>query len=152
MAFNKFIRSSAALVLGAVLVVSAWANATRSEAQAQVAAAVSHVKKVGLEQAIKDFNSAPEWKVKGMNVIVNNMSGMVLASSLNERLIGKNTLAIKDPSGKEFVKDMVATARKGEGWIDYQFINPETKKLEERSMFVRKVESGEQFVGVAITK
>jgi len=52
MAFNKFIRSSAALVLGAVLVVSAWANATRSEAQAQVAAAVSHVKKVGLEQAI----------------------------------------------------------------------------------------------------
>jgi len=152
MAFNKFIRSSAALVLGAVLVVSAWANATRSEAQAQVAAAVSHVKKVGLEQAIKDFNSAPEWKVKGMNVIVNNMSGMVLASSLNERLVGKSTLELKDPSGKEFVKEFVSTAKKGEGWVDYQFINPETKKLEERSMFVRKVESGEQFVGVAITK
>ena len=152
MAFNKFIRSSAALVLGAVLVVSAWANATRSEAQAQVAAAVSHVKKVGLEQAIKDFNTAPEWKVKGMNVIVNNMSGMVLASSLNERLVGKSTLELKDPSGKEFVKEFVSTAKKGEGWVDYQFINPETKKLEERSMFVRKVESGEQFVGVAITK
>ena len=152
MVFSTLIRSSAALVMGAALAVSAWANATRSEAQAQVAAAVSHVKKVGLEQAIKDFNSAPEWKVKGMNVIVNDMGGVVLASSLNERLIGKNTLAIKDPSGKEFVKDMVATAKKGEGWIDYQFINPETKKLEERSMFVRKVESGEQFVGVAITK
>ena len=152
MAFNKLIRNTAALVLGAAMAVTAWANATRSEAQAQVAAAVSHVKKVGLEQAIKDFNSAPEWKVKGMNVILNDMGGVVLASSLNERLIGKNTLAIKDPSGKEFVKDMVAAAKKGEGWIDYQFINPETKKLEERSMYVRKVDSGEQFVGVAITK
>ena len=152
MVFSTLIRSSAALVMGAALAVSAWANATRHEAQAQVGAAVSHVKKVGLEQAIKDFNTAPEWKVKGMNVIVNDMGGVVLASSLNERLIGKNTLAIKDPSGKEFVKDMVATARKGEGWIDYQFINPETKKLEERSMFVRKVDSGDQFIGVAITK
>ena len=152
MAFSKLIRCSAALVLGAAMSVSAWANATRSEAQAQVGAAVNHVKKVGLEQAIKDFNSAPEWKVKGMNVIVNNMSGMVLASSLNERLVGKSTLELKDPSGKEFVKDMVAAAKKGEGWIDYQFINPETKKLEERSMFVRKVDSGDQFIGVAITK
>ena len=149
---NQLIRNAAALILGAAMTVTAWANATRAEAQAQVAAAVGHVKKVGLEQAIKDFNAAPEWKAKGMNVIVNDMGGLVLASSLNERLIGKNTLAIKDPSGKEFVKDFVATAKKGEGWVDYQFMNPETKKLEERSMFVRKVDTGEQFVGVAITK
>jgi cytochrome c len=76
----------------------------------------------------------------------------VLASSLNERLIGKQTLALKDPSGKEFVKEFVATAKKGEGWVDYQFINPETKKLEERAMFVRKAEGSDQFIGVAITK
>ena len=52
----------------------------------------------------KDFNTGPDWKVKGMNVILNDMKGLVLASSLNERLIGKNTLEIKDPNGKEFVK------------------------------------------------
>ncbi len=86
-----------------------------------------------------------------MNVIVNDMGGVVLASSLNERLIGKNTLAIKDPSGKEFVKDFVATAKKGEGWVDCQFMNPGAKTLEERAMFVRKSDSGAQFVGVAIT-
>ena len=87
-----------------------------------------------------------------MNVILNNVNGLVLASSLNERLVGKNTLEMKDPSGKAFVKDMVATANKGEGWVDYQFINPESKKLEERAMFVRKVPGTETFVGVAITK
>ena len=87
-----------------------------------------------------------------MNVILNNVNGLVLASSLNERLVGKNTLEMKDPSGKAFVKDMVAAANKGEGWVDYQFINPESKKLEERAMFVRKVPGTETFVGVAITK
>lgn len=144
--------ASAAIAL-VVVSASAWADgATRAEAQSQVAAAVAHAKKVGTEQATKDFNTGPEWKVKGMNVILNHVNGVVLASSLNERLIGKNTLEMKDPSGKAFVKEMVSTASKGEGWVDYQFINPESKKLEERSMFVRKVPATETFVGVAITK
>ena len=146
------VRFGSALI-ALVVAGAAFANgATRAEAQAQVAAAVNHAKKVGTEQATKDINAAPEWKVKGMNVILNNVNGLVLASSLNERLVGKNTLEMKDPSGKAFVKDMVATANKGEGWVDYQFINPESKKLEERAMFVRKVPGTETFVGVAITK
>lgn len=151
--FRSFVRLSAGLALSVGVAASALAQgATRTEAQAQVTAAVNHVKKVGIETATKDFNSAPEWKVKGMNVILNEYKGTVLASSLNERLVGKNTYESKDPSGKEFVKEMVATAQKGDGWVDYQFINPGTKKLEERSMFVRGVPGAEVFVGVAITK
>lgn len=147
------IRNLTLFVASAAVVMSSWAaGASRSEAQAQVGAAVAHVKKAGVEQAVKDINTAPEWKVKGMNVIFNDMKGLVLASSLNERLVGKQTLEMKDPSGKEFVKEFTATAQKGEGWIDYQFINPETKKLEERSMFVRKVPGFEGYIGVAITK
>jgi signal transduction histidine kinase len=150
---HKFIRTMLMFAASVAVSVSAWAaGATRSEAQAQVAAAVAHAKKVGTEQAIKDFNAAPEWKAKGMNVVFNDMKGLVLASSLNERLVGKQTYEMKDPSGKEFVKDFTATAQKGEGWVDYQFVNPETKKLEERSMFVRKVAGFEGYVGVAITK
>jgi len=147
------LRAAAALLLSAVISVSAWAaGASRTEAQGQVGAAVGHVKKVGVEQAAKDFNAAPEWKVKGMNVIFNDMKGVVLASSLNERLVGKQTLEMKDPSGKAFVKEFTAAAQKGEGWIDYQFINPETKQLEERSMFVRRVAGFDGYIGVAITK
>ncbi len=131
----------------------AWASpASRAEAQSQVAAAVAHVKKVGVEQGAKDINSAPEWKVKSMNVNFVDLKGVVLASSLNERLVGRNTLDAKDPSGKEYVKEFIAAAQRGEGWIDYQFINPETKKLEERSMFVRRVPGFDGFVGVAISK
>lgn len=151
--FRSFIRLSACLALSMGVAAPALAQgATRAEAQAQVVAVVNHVKKVGVEAATKDFNTGPDWKVKGMNVILNEYKGTVLASSLNERLVGKNTYESKDPSGKEFVKEMVVTAKKGDGWVDYQFINPTTKKLEERAMFVRGVPGEELFVGVAITK
>ncbi len=140
-------------LFAACLSAGAWAaGATRADAQGLAGNALAHIKKVGTEQAVKDFNGATEWKTKGINLNVVDMKGVVLASSLNERLIGKNTYESKDPNGKEFVKEFIATAQKGEGWVDYVFMNPETKKLEERSMFVRKVPGFEGFVAVAITK
>jgi len=148
----KIVRPLAALFLAALTSSAAWAGATQAEAIKQVNSFIAHSKKVGVDQAIKDANAAAEWKTGGMNVIVNDMKGVVRASSLNEKLIGKETLEMKDPSGKAFVKEFVSTAQKGEGWIDYQFINPETKKLEERSMFVKKLPGYDGFVGVAITK
>ena len=148
---RNLFRSVAAL-LATLLCASVWAAATPAEAQAVATAAVSHIKKVGTEQAVRDFNTAVEWKNKGVNVNLIDMKGLCLASSLNERLVGKQTLEMKDPSGKEFVKEFNAAAQKGEGWVDYQFVNPETKKLEERSMFVRKVPGFEGYIGVAITK
>ncbi|TXT40015.1 MAG: hypothetical protein FD135_1688 [Comamonadaceae bacterium] len=148
---NIVTRSMIGFALAAACVVSSWA-ATKDEAIAQVNTAIAHIKKVGVEQAVKDINGNPEWKVKSMNVIVNDFKGVVLASSLNEKLVGKNTLEAKDPSGKAYVKEFMATATKGEGWVDYQFVNPETKKLEMRSMFVKKGVGFDGYVGVAITK
>ncbi len=149
----KIVARIASFLFAACLAAGAWANgATRADAQGLAGNALAHIKKVGAEQAVKDFNTAAEWKTKGINLNVVDMKGVVLASSLNERLIGKNTYESKDPNGKEFVKEFIATAQKGEGWVDYMFINPETKKLEERSMFVRKVPGFEGFVAVVITK
>lgn len=150
---SRFFRFFIALI-ACLSTAWAWASATPAEAQAQATAAVAHIKKVGVEQAIRDFNSAPEWKVKAINVNLIDMKGLCLASSLNERLVGKNTYESKDPSGKEFVKEFIATVQKdkGEGWVDYQFINPTSKKLEPRSMFVRKVPGFEGFVAIAISK
>lgn len=149
----KLIAKFSAFVFATALSCSVWAaGATRADAQAQAGAAVAHIKKVGAEQATKDFNGAAEWKAKGINVNLVDMKGLVHASSMNERLVGKNTYEAKDPTGKEFVKEFIATAQKGEGWVDYQFINPETKKLEDRSMFVRKVAGWDGFIAVAISK
>lgn len=148
---RTFIRPIAVLAFAALNSFGALA-ATKDEVIKQVNTFVAHAKKAGVDQAIKDANTGAEWKTGGMNVVVTAMNGVVIASSLNEKLIGKETLEMKDPSGKAFVKEFVATAQKGEGWVDYQFINPQTKKLEERSMFVKKLPGYDGFVGVAATK
>jgi len=141
-----------ALLLATGTTFALAGEASRADAQAQVDAAVKHVKDVGADQAAKDISAAPNWKVKGMNVNMIDYKGLVLASSLNEKLIGRNTWEVKDPNGKQFTKDFVATARQGGGWVDYQFINPQSKALEERSMYVKPIPGFDGLIGVAITK
>jgi cytochrome c len=148
----RFISRVAAVAIVCCASLTAAVAATKADVQAVAEAAVNHVKKAGAEQAAKDFNSASDWKTNGINVNFIDMKGYVLASSLNERLRGKQTLEMKDPNGKEFVKEFVATAQKGEGWVEYQFINPETKKLEPRAMFVRKVPNTDTMIAVAVSK
>ncbi len=144
---------AAALVVGAAFTLEARAaGATATDVQAQVTAAADHFKKVGKDKAVADFNSAPEWKAKGMNIIVDEASGLVLASSMNEKLRGKVTLESRDPNGKEYVKEFLSVAKKGGGWVDYQFLNPESKQVETRTMYVRPVSGFDGFIGAAISK
>jgi signal transduction histidine kinase len=45
----------------------------------------------------------------------------------------------------------VATAAsKGEGWIDYEWVNPASKKVEPKSTYVERVPGENLFVGVGI--
>jgi signal transduction histidine kinase len=56
-------------------------------------------------------------------------------------MIGKDLLEMKDPDGKFYVKERVEIAKsKGSGWQDYKFTNPLSKKLEQKTAFVEKVE------------
>lgn len=146
-------------LLCAVTLVAAscatWAGATKSEAVSQANAVVAHFKQVGNDQGLKDLNTEPAWKTGGMNITYTDTKGLVLASSLNEKLRGKMTMEIKDPNGKEFIKDAIAlVTSKGEGWIDYQFINPETKKVEDRTMYVKRYQASglDGLIGISISK
>lgn len=151
----KFLLSLASIVLLAFGVSAAAQDgrATKEEAMAMVAAAVAHVKKVGAEQAYKDFNDAgnAEWHKKDLYVFVNRFDGTTLAHGGNAKLIGKDMSGLKDQDGKPFIQEMIAVARKdGSGWIDYNWIHPETKKLAAKASYVRAVPGGETFVGAGI--
>ncbi len=146
---RKFLGGLAALSV----TVAAWAGASRDEAVAQVNAAVAHMKKVGSERAIAEFNAEDKWKVKGMTVLVVDEQGVVHASSINAKLRGKTTLDLTDPNGKQFAKEaLVIASTTGEGWLEFQFLNPETRKIVDRVMVVRKSPAGGGFVAVAMDK
>ena len=93
----------------------------------------------------------PEIPDRDLYVFVFDFQGKVLSHGSNAKLVGKNLLAIKDSDGKAFVKEFVDVAQgSGEGWVDYKWPNPTTKKVEQKSSFIKR--QGDALVGVGIYK
>jgi signal transduction histidine kinase len=132
--------------------VLAQDNGTRDEAKAMVDAAVDHVKKVGPDQAFKDFTdkSNKAWQKKDLYVFAYNMEGVNVGHGANEKLIGKNLIELKDPNGKPLIQELRATAQKGGGWVEYDWPHPQTKKIESKASYVRKLQNYDGFVGVGV--
>ena len=64
-------------------------------------------------------------------------------------LVGKELIALKDPDGKQFVKERVDLARaKGRFWHDYKFTDPLTRKILPKSTYCERVEATAVCVGI----
>jgi cytochrome c len=127
---------SLAFVTGA----SAQDNGTREEAKAMTEAAIAHLKKAGNDKAFDDFTKdKANWNKKDLYVFLFDTDGTIKAHGVNEKLVGKNLIGLKDQNGKEFVKEFVVVANKGEGWVDYDWAHPVSKKVEGKTTFVKRV-------------
>jgi cytochrome c len=133
---------------------SAQEAGTAAEAKAMVLVAVEHAKKVGPEQAFKDFSdvSNKTFHNKDLYVFAFNNEGVQVAHGVNEKLIGKNMNDVKDPSGTFFVRAMRERANSGGGWVEFEWPHPQTKKVMNKSAFVQKFANYDGFVGVGVYK
>lgn len=141
-----------ACALGLHAMAFADEHGSRDEAKTMVDAAVDHVKKVGPDQAFKDFSdkSNKEWQKKDLYVFAYDMSGVNKAHGANDKLVGKNLMDMKDPNGKPLIKELRDTASKGGGWVDYEWPHPQSKKIESKASYVRKLANYDGFVGVGV--
>ena len=141
-----------AVVMAFAVMAGAAEHGTKDEAKAMTDAAFDHVKKVGPEQAFKDFTSdKATWNKKDLYVMAYDMKGTCVGHGANEKLIGRNLIDMKDPNGVLVVSELVKTAQsKGQGWVDYVWPHPQSKKLEEKSTYVRKLANYDGWVGVGI--
>jgi signal transduction histidine kinase len=127
---------------------------TAAEAQAMVQKAIAHIKKAGRDQAFADFSSkkAP-WVDRDLYVVVYDLKGKVLAHGANEKMIGRDVIDLRDTDGKHFVRERVEMMSKSpdaKGWQDYKFMNPVSKQIEPKSMFIQRYE--DLIVGCGIYK
>jgi cytochrome c len=137
--------------IGLMAPVLAQEVGTKDEAKAMVDAAVEHVKKVGPDKAFKDFSTDAAWKKKDLYVMAYDNKGVCVGYGANEKLIGRNLSDLKDPNGVMVVAELTKVATtKGQGWVDYSWPHPQTKKLEDKSTYVRKLQNYEGWVGVGI--
>lgn len=131
------------------LAVMAQERGTKEEAKALTEAAWAHVKKVGAEQAFKDFtHDKATWTKKDLYPFAMNHAGVMLAHGANEKLVGRDMINIKDSAGKLMTQDMIAVAKKGEGWSDYEWVDPATKKISGKTAYVKALPGTDQFVAV----
>lgn len=145
----------ALVVLFAVAAFSpaqAQERGTADEAVALAKKAAELVKSAGQDKAIATFNDPNGgFQVKDLYVFASDLgSGLTLAHK-NPGLIGKDLRILKDADGKAFGVEMVqVVTEKGSGWVDYKWVNAQTKKIEPKSSYVEKV--GNIYVGVGIYK
>ncbi|HET8870658.1 MAG TPA: cache domain-containing protein [Aquabacterium sp.] len=129
------------VALGSAL--AAEGGATKDEAVAMVKKGVAHIKSVSPEKAYAEFSDKDNkaWHNKDLYLVVYALDGSVRAHGANAKMIGKNLIELKDVDGKAFVKERVDLAKSHASfWQDYKFTNPETKKIEPKSMYCERLD------------
>jgi cytochrome c len=154
----KRIFSAALAAFAMTFGMHAWAQSkdshgTKAEATAMVQKAIAHIKKVGREKAFADFNNkSGPFTDRDLYVVVYDMKGKVLAHGANDKMIGKDVIDLRDSDGKYFVKERVEMmkAPDASGWQDYKFMNPTSRQIEPKSMYLQRYE--DVIVGCGIYK
>ena len=100
------------------------------------------VKAKGLERACADLADPAQGFIEGeAYVSVLDMNAKMLCNPSNPRLVGKDLLELRDVDGRYFNKDMISIARsKGSGWIEYRWINPATKTMQQKKSYVERLD------------
>jgi cytochrome c len=132
-----------ALGLFAGAAMAAEGGATKEEAVAMVKKGVAAIKSAGADKTyaeISDKGNAT-WHHQDLYLTVYALDGTVKAHGANAKMIGKNLIELKDIDGKAFVKERMDLAKAHANfWQDYKFTNPETKKIEPKSMYCEKLD------------
>ena len=138
---RKIAGLAAALLLSLFAFAAAAASdrATEPEAEAMVKKAIQYYDKVGKEKAMAEFSKSPGPFVdRDLYVTVYTMDGHAL-SHINPKMVGKNMMELRDADGKYHIRERLEAAKHAnEGWQDFKFYNPVSKKIEPKRMYWEK--------------
>lgn len=126
----------------AVTPLAAAERGTKDEAKALVEKASAFVQKDGASAYPVISDTKGPYVDRDLYVIIFDKTGTILAHGANKGLIGVNLWNNKDPDGVQFVQEFWKTANaspNGEGWVNFKFTHPQTKEIEKKVMFVRKL-------------
>jgi cytochrome c len=115
---------------------------TAAEAVAMVQKAIAYTKANGREKAFAEINKPDgQFRDRDLYVVVYDLNAKNIAHGANPKMIGKDLIEMRDADGKAFMKERVELIKaKGKGWQDYKFVNPVSKQIEPKSMYLEKFE------------
>ena len=123
--------------------------ATKKQAEAMVVKTVSDLKANRAKTLEEITAQNAKYVDRDLYAVVYDMTGKVLAHGANNKMVGKDLIELKDPDGKEFVKERVELAKsKGKFWQDYKFTDPITRKVLPKEAYCEKVDDAIVCAGV----
>lgn len=110
-------------------------------------------KSKGIKACLKAFNDKNGGFIKGeLYMFAYDFTGTNLALGSNPKIVGKNLYKLKDATGTELIKELINIAKtKGSGWFDYKWSHPETKKMADKTSYIKRV-GDNIFIGSGIYK
>ncbi len=133
----------AGILIGLLCVGGAYAQekGTASEAKALLSRAVVYYQANGRDRAFAQFNKTTGRFVHSdLYIYVIDPDGNVLAHGADAKLIGANLIDREDAVGKKFIKAIIDdTKMNNKGVMDYKWMNPQTKKIEQKSTFFERI-------------
>ena len=126
---------------------------TPEQVQALTLKAAALVGANSVEKAREAFHGDGEFRFGEIYVNVIDVNGTWLIYPPNPRNEGKSVLNVKDSNGKLLVQEIIQVARdKGEGWVEYQWLNPASNRIEPKITYVKKVSGKDLIVYSGIYK
>ena len=132
------------LLLSALLLAGTAhaADPTEKDAIAMAERGAAYLKAHGKDEMIKRINARdPDFVQGSLYVDMRDLhSGVVLAHPFNPSIVGKDLTDVPDASGKKYRREIIELGqKKGQGWVDYQYKNPATGKIEPKTTYILRV-------------
>lgn len=132
---------TAALCLSCVSAQAA--EPTDKDAIAMTERGAALIKTKGKEELMKRVNAKdPDYVQGSLYIDIRDLkSGIVLAHPYNPSIVGKDLTDVPDANGKKYRREIIElAAAKGKGWVDYQYKNPTSGKIEPKTTYILRVD------------
>lgn len=123
-----------------VFKIKSGSHGTADEATEMVTRAIEAMHEKGRDATFAEINNKlGPFCDRDLYVVVYDMNGKNLAHGANPALIGKDLINAKDGAGNLFIQERLSIIKThGKGWQDYLFLNPISKQMEAKSMYLDK--------------
>lgn len=126
-----------------LLVFSARAaeHGTAEEAVALINKTAAYLIDEGPEKTFFEVsNPKGRFIYRDLYVVIYDMQGRIKAHGMTPRLVGLVAMDYRDDDDKQFVRDIIERAAKGQqGPVDYKWVHPQTRRLHAKSAYFRQV-------------
>ena len=139
----KLLATATALCFGLVCSGALASEPTEKDAIAMAERGAALMKAKGKAEMMKKINAKDPDFVQGeLYVDMRDIkTGIVLAHPYNPSIVGKDLTDVPDANGKKYRREIIElAAAKGKGWVDYQYKNPTSGKIEPKTTYILLVD------------